>query len=308
MTPLLLAALAALPCVYWTQGIESRPALDGAGVKRICVAPELVDVWRAAGFSVSPIAPADLTSRAALPVPGITPRAGLASPTRSPWVVASGWQFARKPKAAFVYELPTGKAALAAAEAFAYGADAVLKIDPADLGAAGAMLRFLEGVPASDLPALADFAVVDDGSPVTGEVLNLLARRNLLFQIVQAPVGAVPRQYRDRVRRLPAGGGRRSERVCPEECGGSSPTSSGRCASTGARSSSAGSPATAGRSGCISSTTAGATSKACASGCAVTTARARPLVAGARTSAARGFCPSPAGPLSSRAANRDRMR
>ena len=54
MTPLLLAALAALPCVYWTQGVESRPALEAAGVKRICVAPELVDAWRAAGFSVEP--------------------------------------------------------------------------------------------------------------------------------------------------------------------------------------------------------------------------------------------------------------
>ncbi len=188
MTPLLLAALAALPCVYWTQGIESRPALEAAGVKRLCVAPELVDAWRAAGFSVSPIAAADLSARAALPVPGITARAGLASPTRSPWVVASGWRFARQPKASFAYDLPQGKAALAAAEAFAYGADAVLKIDPADLGSVGAMLSFLEGVPASDLPALADFAVVDDGSPITGEVLNLLARRNLLYQIVPAPV------------------------------------------------------------------------------------------------------------------------
>jgi len=63
----------------------------------------------------------------------------------------------------------------------------VLKIDPADIGSVGAMLGFLESVPTNDLPALADFAVVDDGSPVTGEVLNLLARRNLLYQIVQAP-------------------------------------------------------------------------------------------------------------------------
>jgi hypothetical protein len=187
MTALLLAALATLPCVYWTQGIESRVALNAAGVKRICVAPDMVEAWRAAGFSVSPITPNDLTSRVALPVPGVTARAGLASPTRSPWVVANGWQFVRQPKAAFVYDLPAGKAALAAAEAFAYGADAVMKIDPADLGAAGAMLTFLEGVPASDLPALADLGIVDDGSPITGEVLNLLARRNLLFQIVQGP-------------------------------------------------------------------------------------------------------------------------
>ena len=80
----------------------------------------------------------DLASREALPAPGIAPRAGVASPTRAPWIVASGWRFVRSPRASFVYELPSGKAALAAAEAFAYGADAVLKVDPADLESLGA--------------------------------------------------------------------------------------------------------------------------------------------------------------------------
>ena len=61
------------------------------------------------------------------------------------------------------------------------------QIDPADAPNLGAMLTFLEGLPAADLPPIADLAVVDDGSPVTGEVMNLLARRNLLFQVVQAP-------------------------------------------------------------------------------------------------------------------------
>src|SRR5437870_11067157 len=98
----------------------------------------------------------------------------------------------RHPKTAFVYDVPAGKAALAAAEAFAYGADAVLKIDPADLGNLGGMLTFLEGLPSADLPAVADLAVVDDGSAITGEVMNLLARRNLLFQAVQAPSPRFP--------------------------------------------------------------------------------------------------------------------
>ena len=84
--------------------------------------------------------------------------------------------------------VPAGKAALAAAEAFAYGADAVLKIDPADLASVGAMLTFLDSAAAADLPPVADFAVVDDGSAVTGEVMNLLARRNLLFQVGQGAV------------------------------------------------------------------------------------------------------------------------
>ena len=190
MTALLLAL--SLPCVYWTQGVESRAMLDAAAINRICVAPERADSWRAAGFTAIPLTEADLASRESLPSPGITPRAGLASPTRSPWIVASGWRFTRQPGTKYVYDVPAGKAALAAAEVFAYGADAVLKIDPADLAALGGMLRFLETLPPVDLPTVSDLAIVDDGSAITGEVMNLLARRNLLFQAVQAPSPRFP--------------------------------------------------------------------------------------------------------------------
>jgi hypothetical protein len=168
MPALLLRLLLAVSCVYVTPGAESRAALEAAGIKRLCTE-------------------ADLAGREALPAPGITARAGLASPTRSPWIDANGWRFTRHPDTKFIYDVPAGKAALAAAEAFAYGADAVLKIDPADRGNLGAMTTFLEGLPSADLPAVADLAVVDDGSAITGEVMNLLARRNLLFQVVQAP-------------------------------------------------------------------------------------------------------------------------
>jgi hypothetical protein len=190
MTPLLVVLLS-LPCVYWTEGIESRAMLQAAGIKRVCVAPEQAETWRAAGFSVTPIAAKDLASRDALPTPGTTARPGMASPTRSPWINASGWRFTRsagrKYKRKYKYDVPAGKAALAAAEAFAYGVDAVVKAAPADLEALGAMLTFLEGLPNNELPAVADLAVVDDGSAITGEVMNLLARRNLLFQVVQSP-------------------------------------------------------------------------------------------------------------------------
>jgi hypothetical protein len=164
----LLLMLLSLPCVYVTQAVESRGALDAAGIKRFCTE-------------------ADLAGREALSAPGITARAGLASPTRSPWIDANGWRFTRNPEVKYVYDLPAGKAALAAAEAYAYGADAVLKIDPADVGNLGTMLTFLEGLPSVNLPAVADLAVVDDGSAITGEVMNLLARRNLLFQVVRTP-------------------------------------------------------------------------------------------------------------------------
>jgi hypothetical protein len=188
LTPAVLVLLASAPCVYWTQGIESRAALEPAAIKRLCVPPDQADTWRKAGFTVSPITEAELAAREALPTPGVTARAGLASPTRSPWIVANGWRFTRSHLAKYVYTVPAGKGALAAAEAFAYGADAVLKVEPADLGSVGSMMTFLDGLPAVDLPPVADLAVVDDGSAITGEVMNLLARRNLLFQVAQTPL------------------------------------------------------------------------------------------------------------------------
>jgi len=187
MNAAVLALVAAVPCIYWTQGIDSRPTLESAAIKRLCVPPDQVDAWRNAGFNVTAVSDADFAAREALPVPGTTPRPGVASPTRAPWIVASGWRFMRAPARKYSYAVPAGKAALALAEAAAYGADAVLKIDPADVPSAGAMLTFLDSLPTLDLPPVADFGVVDDGSAITAEVMNLLARRNLLFEIEKAP-------------------------------------------------------------------------------------------------------------------------
>jgi hypothetical protein len=127
------------------------------------------------------------TSRELLPVPGIVARAGVASPTRSPWIVANGWRFIRQPTGRFRYELPAGKAALAAVEKYVYGADAVLTSDPADAEPLRALTAFLEGLPRIDPPPVADIGVVDDGSAITGEVMNLLSRRNLLYALVTRP-------------------------------------------------------------------------------------------------------------------------
>lgn len=183
MLPAVIALVAAAPCIYWTQGVDTRQTLESAGIKRLCVPPDQADAWKKAGFIVTPVADADFAVRDALPAPGVTARPGVASPTRAPWIVGSGWRFLRAPGGKYSYTVPAGKAALALAEASAYGADAVLKIDPADVPSAGAMLSFLDSLPALDLPSVADFGVVDDGSPITGEVMNLLVRRNLLFEV-----------------------------------------------------------------------------------------------------------------------------
>jgi len=187
MAAAILFLIAAVPCLYWTQGIETRPAVESAGIKRLCVPSAQADAWRKAGVTVTPVSDGDFAAREALSAPGVSPRPGVASPTRAPWIVSSGWRFMRSPTTKYSYSAPAGKGVLAAAEAFAYGVDAVIKIDPADLASVGALMAFFDSLPTSDLPPVADFGVVDDGSAIVGEVLNLLVRRNLLFQIEKGP-------------------------------------------------------------------------------------------------------------------------
>jgi hypothetical protein len=186
VTLALSALLAALPCLYWTQPAETAPTLRSAGVARLCVPAAQAEAWQAAGVPVEALDEAALKGRTRIRALGLRPRADRASATRSPWVYAHGWEFRRAPAARWVYELRAGQAALAAAEAFAYGVDALLVIDPADVADLGRMHAFLAGLPASDLPEVADFGVVDDGTDEVGEVLNLLSRRNLLYQAVPA--------------------------------------------------------------------------------------------------------------------------
>jgi hypothetical protein len=155
----------AAACI-WIESAEGQARLQASGSKRICDQRTL-------------------GSREALVTPGITARPGIASPTRIPWIAANGWRFMRHPDGKYLYDVPAGKATLAAAEAFAYDVDAALKIDPADLAPLDALLAFLEGLPDLHLPLVADLAVVDDGSAITGEVMNLLVRRNLMFHVVK---------------------------------------------------------------------------------------------------------------------------
>jgi hypothetical protein len=175
------------PCVYWTGAVdETRDGLKSAGITRICVSPEHADAWRVAGFDAVPTSDSDLAARQTLPIPGIESRVDRVSSTRSPWVNANGWRFVQNRAGRYVYELPAGSAALAAAEASQFGADVVLKIDPADVPELGKVLAFVSQLPPTDLPPIADVAVVDDGSDEASEVMNLLARRNLLYEPVKA--------------------------------------------------------------------------------------------------------------------------
>ena len=176
-----------LPLIYWSQGIETAPALKQSGIEQIAAPPDKAAEWRKAGLKVVPISQAEFERREKLLTPRVAGRGNVASPTQRPWIDANGWRFVRNPAGKFYYELPQGRAAIASAEAFVYHADTVLKIDPADLEVAAKMLAFLRELPPGNLPVIADIGVIDDGSPTTGEVMNLLTRRNLLFKKVPAP-------------------------------------------------------------------------------------------------------------------------
>jgi hypothetical protein len=182
MLTFFLAAL--LPWLYWDQGVTTADTVKQAAIDRLYVPAEQAAAWKAAGFDARAF---DAAKFVKLPAPGVQYRADVASATNVPWVDANGWRFERGGARGYYYDVPWRKAALAAAEAYASGVEAVIHLEARDLPALGRMLAFLRGLGITELPALANIGIIDDGSRETGEVLNLLARRNLLARVVAAP-------------------------------------------------------------------------------------------------------------------------
>jgi hypothetical protein len=181
---LLFAALL-LPTLFWDQPPNTADLLRNANIRSIAVPPSNEIAWKqVSGFTVETVDP---SQTAKLPKPGVRFRVHEASATSAPWVDSDAWRILRQPSASFFYEAPGESAAIAAAEAFTYGAKAVIHTDQAGLKPLGAMLAFLASVDGPKLPPLANFDFVDDGTPESGEFMNLLIRRNLLFRVVKNP-------------------------------------------------------------------------------------------------------------------------
>jgi hypothetical protein len=179
--PLPLVALL-LPALFWDRPVDSADGLRKAGIERLYVPAGRAQTWQKLGFEVKEF---DRAHAIQATPPAVEYHMDVASATHVPWVDANGWRFERNPAGTYFYDAPKGAAALAAAEAFAYGVDAAIRATPGDLDAFARMSRFLTGIRRPPLPGRANIAVVDDGSEALGEVLNLMARHNLLFQVVQ---------------------------------------------------------------------------------------------------------------------------
>jgi hypothetical protein len=179
----LLMLAVALPGLFWEQGPETAGALKTAGIDCIQVAPAKVDSWKHAGFCATAV---DLAGYIKLPQPGVEMRPDIATATRAPWVTLNASRLLRAAGRP-VYYAGKDKPDLCAAEAFTYGAQALVRSDPEGLERFTAMLRFLKSVDAPPLPPRANIGFIDDGSPEASEVMNLMTRRNLQFKIVSAP-------------------------------------------------------------------------------------------------------------------------
>jgi hypothetical protein len=177
--------LAALPALFWDGAPDTAPALREAGMQQILVPAARLASWK----SVPDITAEGADPQNAVKVipPTVNYRMNEASATNAPWIVANGWRFIRRPDGRFFYDVTGRQAALAAAEAYCYGANAIIRTDAAGLKPLAGMLAFLRTITGEPLPPVADIGYIDDGSGASGEVMNLLVRDNLLFQLVAAP-------------------------------------------------------------------------------------------------------------------------
>ncbi len=172
-----------LPTLFWDQPVATADALHKAGIERLYVPAGQEEPWRKQGFTVAAF---DRAHAVQAVTPAVEYHLDVASATRVPWLDANGWRFERAPARAYFYDAAAGGAALAAAEAFAYGVDAGIRAVPQDVAPFAGMLKFLGEIGQPNLPPRANIGVVDDGSDAMGELLNLMARHNLLFRVIPA--------------------------------------------------------------------------------------------------------------------------
>jgi hypothetical protein len=174
-----------LPVLMWDKGPETADQLRRAQITEICAPAPAAAQWKnLTGITVEVTDPARMVK---IQQPTLAFDNHVASATHAPWVKLNGWRFLREPKAQYLYEAKGEGAALAAAEAYAFGAQAAIHADDAGIDPLAKMLAFLQSAKNQDLHPEANVGFIDDGSAESGEFMNLLVRRNILFRVVSQP-------------------------------------------------------------------------------------------------------------------------
>ncbi len=172
---MILLLLSVLPSLVWDESPATAPELKKAGIERIAVTGD-AGRWSGSGIEAVRV---DASKMIRLDAPSVDYQAGVAGATAAPWINSNLWRMIRDRDRTFLYE---AAGPLAVAEAYAGGARTYFRVKREKLEDFAAPYRMLEEL---DGPALGDrtnFELVDDRSPEIDEIMNLLVRRNLLFE------------------------------------------------------------------------------------------------------------------------------
>ncbi len=175
---------AIIPMLLWDQGPQSAPVLEKAGIREIAT-PNRGEDWAGKRVRANLV---DASRLVRLDAPGVDYAIGRAGATAVPWINSNLWRELRDTEVPFVYDVAGAGVLLAAAEAYSSGAEAYLRIKPEDLATFASAMTFLRQMDGPRLQPRVNFALVTNATPEMEEVMNLLVRRNLLFQPVAEPV------------------------------------------------------------------------------------------------------------------------
>lgn len=176
---MILLFLAIVPGLFWTEGPETAPVLAKAGIEEIAV-PGNAAAWTGTRVRATVVDPTRLEK---LDTPAVDYQMSRASATATPWITSNIWRMLRHPGRTYLYEVTGPAIPLAVAEAYSANARAYVQVKSAELPAYSAAVRFIQNAHAEPLPARVNFSLVDDGTDAMEELMNLLVRRNLLFDI-----------------------------------------------------------------------------------------------------------------------------
>ncbi len=178
---MILLFLALIPSLFWDAGPQSAPVLEKAGIREIAVAGDAA-AWAGTRIRATAVDPGKFVK---LDPPGVDYQQGRGGATAAPWVNSNLWHMLRDRGKPFVYEVNGAAVVTAIAEAYVSGAQTYFRLKTDDLQTFTRTVRFLREIDGPAMPARANFGLVDDGSAEIEEVMNLLIRRNLLFEPVQ---------------------------------------------------------------------------------------------------------------------------
>lgn len=179
---MILLLLAVIPSLLWDDSPQSAPVLEKAGIREIATTGDAA-AWSGTKIRATQV---DASKFVKLESPGVDYQMGRGGATAAPWITLNLWQQLKNRNETYVYDVTGPATAIAVAEAYVSGTKCYLRVKKDDLENFAAATRFVREIDGPALPPRANFGLVDTGSADLEEVMNLLIRRNLLFEPVKS--------------------------------------------------------------------------------------------------------------------------